>query len=164
MTADQAKAVAEALGQQLQHEWMTTVRVIEAIPEENKAWKPDVKSRSAWELAVHLAESDVWFLDSVAKQEFGAPAPSGATTVAELAAWYKSQMPAKLEHVLAMDGAKLSPIIEFYGTKLPNAHYLVFCAVHGAHHRGQLAAYLRPLGGKVPSIYGGSADEPYKMS
>jgi uncharacterized damage-inducible protein DinB len=163
MTADQAKTVAAALGQQLQQEWMTTVKVIEAIPEENKAWKPDVKSRSAWELAVHLAESDVWFLDSVAKQEFGAPAPSGATTVAELAAWYKSQMPAKLEHVLAMDGAKLSPIVDFYGMKLPNAHYLVFCAVHGAHHRGQLAAYLRPMGGKVPSIYGGSADEPYKM-
>ncbi|MCX6635146.1 MAG: hypothetical protein NT090_08715 [Acidobacteria bacterium] len=27
-------------------------------------------------------------------------------------------------------------------------------------HRGQLSAYLRPMGGKVPSIYGGSADEP----
>ena len=26
------------------------------------------------------------------------------------------------------------------------------------HHRGQLAAYLRPMGGKVPSIYGPSAD------
>ena len=27
------------------------------------------------------------------------------------------------------------------------------------HHRGQLSAYLRPMGGKVPSIYGPSADE-----
>jgi uncharacterized damage-inducible protein DinB len=162
MTADQAKAVAEALGQQLQTEWMTTVKVIEAIPEANKDWKPESKSRSAWELAVHLAESDVWFLDGVANQQFGAPAPSGAQTVAELSAWYKAQMPAKLEQVLAMDGANLAPEVDLFGTKLPNAQYLVFCAVHGAHHRGQLAAYLRPLGGKVPSIYGGSADEPYQ--
>jgi hypothetical protein len=26
------------------------------------------------------------------------------------------------------------------------------------HHRGQLSAYIRPMGGKVPSIYGPSAD------
>jgi uncharacterized damage-inducible protein DinB len=26
------------------------------------------------------------------------------------------------------------------------------------HHRGQLMAYLRPMGGKVPAIYGPSAD------
>jgi uncharacterized damage-inducible protein DinB len=28
------------------------------------------------------------------------------------------------------------------------------------HHRGQLSTYLRPMGGKVPSIYGPSADDP----
>jgi uncharacterized damage-inducible protein DinB len=163
MTADQAKAVADTLGQQLQQEWMTTVKVIEAIPEANKNWKPDPKSRSAWELAVHLAESDVWFLESVAHQQFGAPKPSGAQTVSELATWYKAQMPAKLEHVLAMEAASLAPLVDFYGMKRPNAQYLLVCAVHGAHHRGQLAAYLRPLGGKVPNIYGSSADEPYKV-
>jgi uncharacterized damage-inducible protein DinB len=28
------------------------------------------------------------------------------------------------------------------------------------HHRGQLTTYLRPMGSKVPSIYGPSADDP----
>ncbi len=28
------------------------------------------------------------------------------------------------------------------------------------HHRGQLSTYLRPIGAKVPSIYGPSADDP----
>jgi uncharacterized damage-inducible protein DinB len=27
------------------------------------------------------------------------------------------------------------------------------------HHRGQLSTYIRPMGGRVPSIYGPSADE-----
>jgi len=27
------------------------------------------------------------------------------------------------------------------------------------HHRGQLTTYIRPMGGKVPSIYGPSGDE-----
>lgn len=163
MTADQAKAVGEVLGQQLQQEWMTTLKVIEAIPEANKHWKPEEKSRSAWELAVHLAETDVWFLDSVLHQKFDALAHCNASTVAELSAWYRAQMPAKLERVLALDGAHLAPVVAFYAFKMPNVQYLVFCAVHGAHHRGQLSAYLRPMGGKVPAIYGGSADEPYKM-
>ena len=29
------------------------------------------------------------------------------------------------------------------------------------HHRGQFSVYLRMAGGKVPSIYGPSADEPW---
>ncbi len=33
---------------------------------------------------------------------------------------------------------------------------LLFDAVH---HRGQLSTYIRPMGGRVPSIYGPSADE-----
>ena len=30
------------------------------------------------------------------------------------------------------------------------------------HHRGQLSVYIRPAGGKVPSIYGPSGDEPWR--
>ena len=28
------------------------------------------------------------------------------------------------------------------------------------HHRGQLTTYIRPMGGKVPSVYGPSGDDP----
>jgi uncharacterized damage-inducible protein DinB len=38
--------------------------------------------------------------------------------------------------------------------------YLGLVNNHSIHHRGQLSTYLRPMGSKVPSIYGGSADEP----
>lgn len=164
MTADQAHAVAQALGQQIQQEWMTTVKVVEAIPEDKKSYKPDPKGRSAWDLAVHLCLSDVWFLNGVVTQDFTPredvpPAP----TVKGLVEWYKHQMPSALEKVLALDGLKLAAIVEFFGMKMPNAQYLVWQAVHNAHHRGQLATYLRPMGSKVPSIYGGSADEPFQM-
>jgi len=27
------------------------------------------------------------------------------------------------------------------------------------HHRGQLTTYMRPMGGKVPAVYGPSADD-----
>src|SRR5689334_21569019 len=32
------------------------------------------------------------------------------------------------------------------------------------HHRGQLSTYIRPMGGKVPSIYGPSGDAPARNS
>jgi len=46
--------------------------------------------------------------------------------------------------------------------RLPAAMYLGFELNHTVHHRGQLSAYLRPMGAKVPDIYGGSADEPFQ--
>jgi uncharacterized damage-inducible protein DinB len=36
--------------------------------------------------------------------------------------------------------------------------FLWFIFFDAIHHRGQLSAYLRPMGGTVPAIYGPSAD------
>jgi uncharacterized damage-inducible protein DinB len=55
----------------------------------------------------------------------------------------------------------MTQIVDFFGMmKQPTVAYLGIANNHGIHHRGQLAAYLRAMGSKVPSIYGGSADEP----
>src|SRR5262245_24984801 len=35
-----------------------------------------------------------------------------------------------------------------------------FALFDSIHHRGQLSTYIRPMGGKVPSIYGPSGDAP----
>jgi uncharacterized damage-inducible protein DinB len=45
---------------------------------------------------------------------------------------------------------------------MPAAFYLQFLNNHSIHHRGELATYLRPMGSKVPQIYGGSYDEPFQ--
>jgi len=162
MKPDQARAVADTIGQQLQMEWMTTYKVLAAIPEARKDHKPEVNARSAWDLATHLASADVWFLDSILAGKFdppgeGAPAP----TAPGLADWYKKEFPNRLERVLALPDHKLTEIIDFYGMKMPAVHYMVFTLTHMVHHRGQLSTYLRPMGGKVPSIYGGSFDEQW---
>jgi uncharacterized damage-inducible protein DinB len=163
MTAEQAKTVAQVMGQQLQNEWKTTYKVLASVPENGRDYRPDPKSRTAWELATHIAGADIWFLDGVLNKQFGPPADPPAKTVAELADWYKHQFPNRLERVLALEGPHLAEVVEFFGMKMPNAQYVIWCCTHMAHHRGQLAAYLRAAGGKVPSIYGGSADEPFQM-
>jgi uncharacterized damage-inducible protein DinB len=49
--------------------------------------------------------------------------------------------------------------IDFRGiVTLPPATVLMIGLEHSIHHRGQLSIYLRPMGAKVPSIYGESDD------
>jgi uncharacterized damage-inducible protein DinB len=51
----------------------------------------------------------------------------------------------------------------YYGGKKVNespiGEFLWMCLFDAIHHRGQLTTYLRPMGSKVPAIYGPSADE-----
>ena len=162
MTADQAKAIAEVIGQGLQGEWMHTYKAINAVPDAKKDYKPETNSRSAWELAKHIAMCDVGFLHAVAANSFSVfPAKSSAQTIPELADWYKHEMAKALERVLALDGNHLSQPVEAFGMKLPSVNYLMFCNNHMIHHRGQLTTYLRPMGGKVPAMYGESFDEKF---
>jgi len=64
--------------------------------------------------------------------------------------------------VQAMTAEQLLTPVDFYGVMTaPVFRFLLFANNHSIHHRGQLAAYLRPMGSKVPSIYGGSADVPW---
>ena len=161
MNADQAKAVAEVIGQNLQGEWMHTYKAINALPEAKKDYKPETNSRTAWDLAHHIAICDVGFLHAVAANSFSVfPAKCDAKSIPELADWYKKEMPKALEKVLALDGNHLSKTVEAFGVmKLPSVNYLMFCNNHMIHHRGQLTTYIRPMGGKVPAMYGGSFDE-----
>jgi hypothetical protein len=41
----------------------TTKKVIAAIPDDKSTYRPDPNARSAWDLAWHIANSDVQFLD-----------------------------------------------------------------------------------------------------
>ena len=83
---------------------------------------------------------------------------ASAKTIPELADWYKHEIAKGLEKVLALDGNHLSQIVEAFGMKLPSVTYLMFCNNHMIHHRGQLTTYIRPMGGKVPAMYGESFD------
>jgi uncharacterized damage-inducible protein DinB len=77
---------------------------------------------------------------------------------AAVLAWYDANVPALFDQLAALPGEKLAQPIPFAMWTQPAVHYLVLDLKHGIHHRGQLSAYLRPMGAKVPSIYGPSAD------
>lgn len=143
-----------------------TKKVIAAVPDDKASYKPDPHARSAGELAWHIATSDVHFIDSIANLKFdmaGKP-PEKPKTIADLLAWHEQHIQAGIARIEAMSGEQLATPINFAGVfNLPAAFYLGFLNSHNIHHRAQLSTYLRPMGSKVPSIYGGSYDEPFRM-
>jgi uncharacterized damage-inducible protein DinB len=149
----------------LSNETKTTSKVLAAIPENCRDYRPDPNGRTAWELAWHLANTDVQFLDGIADGKFNMESPDEEhkpKSVAQLVAWYEENMKRGADRIAALSAEQLATPIEFFGVfNLPAALYLGFLNNHSIHHRGQLATYLRPMGSKCPSIYGGSYDEPW---
>ena len=167
MTPEQAQFLAEQLSQLMHGEFGATCKVLAAVKDDTRDYRPDPKSRSAWELATHLATSDVWFLDSILNGQFEwdpekvKEVEGQFANVAEVVAFYEGTFPEKLKAVGAMPPTDLAKTISFFGMmEMPAASFLGMANNHSTHHRGQLAGYLRAMGSKVPAIYGASADEP----
>lgn len=165
MTPEQVKVVTETLTGMIEGEIPATCQVIAAVKDEGKEYRPDPKSRTAWQLAAHLATADVWLLDSIAQGVFNFdPARAKALeasfkTASDIVDYYRKEMPAKLGALRALPADKLTRTLDFYGfMQMPAVQFIGFTNNHSVHHRGQLAAYLRALGSKVPNIYGPSAD------
>src|SRR5688572_15864254 len=165
MNAQEAKAVGTAMAALWEGEFPATAQVLTAVKDDNRNYKPDPKSRTAWELAMHLAMADVWFADSIAAGKFEwnqdavKKAEDSFKSVSEVVEYYKKAFPASLQALRALSGEQLAETIGFFGNfNKTRAAFIGFANNHSVHHRGQLAAYLRPLGSKVPNIYGPSAD------
>ncbi len=144
----------------------TTKRVLAAIPDAKRD-RPDPNARTGWELAWHLANTDVQFMDGIADLKFTMAARAESEkpkTVAELVEWYDRNMKRSADRVRALTAEQLLTPIQFFTFNFPSAFYLGFLNNHSIHHRGELATYLRPMGSKVPSIYGGSFDEPFQAA
>lgn len=163
MDANQAKTVADFLVADFENEMQTTLRVIEAVPTDHLDHQPDLKAKSGLGLVRHITLEDEWILNSIADGEFASPPDDsdscGIMSPADAVARYKEKVPAALNRVRAMSGEQLTGIIDLLGLfQAPAVNLLAMAVKHSVHHRGQLSTYLRPMGGKVPGIYGPSAD------
>ena len=80
-------------------------------------------------------------------------------TSADVARWYAETAQQDLARLAAAPAEALIKIVDFRGLfQLPAVAFLDFSMRHIVHHRGQLSTYLRPMGAKVPAIYGESYD------
>jgi uncharacterized damage-inducible protein DinB len=166
MNAEQAKLLVDYFANLWEGELPATTKVLGNVPDDRHDYRPDAKSRSAWELTTHLALGDVWFIQSIIDGNFAFDADAekkmaaGFKTAKDVVAFYQREVPAKLKELRALPPERLTKVVDFFGMmQQPNVTYLGFANNHSIHHRGQLSSYLRACGSKVPAIYGSSADE-----
>lgn len=146
----------------LKNESRTTRSVLASVPNEKLDYRPDLRAKSANELLRHIASADNFFLKSVVDGAFvpgSVKIPDHVTTPGEVAEWYASEFAKNFDAVAQMTGEQLIRVVDFRGLfKRPAYTFLQAGLLHAVHHRGQLSTYLRPMGGKVPAIYGESYD------
>jgi len=146
----------------LKNESRITTSVIQAIPADKGDYRPDTVTKSAIELAWHIVATEMRFMEAVAAGDFDfspRPRPDSVQTGADLAAWYTENLTPRFEQLTKLSADQLTKIVDFRGMfQLPAVRYLEFLLHHSIHHRGQLSMYLRPMGAKVPAIYGESFD------
>jgi uncharacterized damage-inducible protein DinB len=159
----QAKIVADFLIGEVEQEMQTTLRVFGAAANCKLDYQPDSASKTGLGLIRHITLEDEWLLNSIADGAFKPPPDDsdacGISSPAVAISQYKERIPAALNRVRAMSGEQLCRSIDLFGMiQMSGVGFLSMMVKHSIHHRGQLSSYLRAMGGKVPSIYGPSAD------
>ena len=153
-----------------EREHATTMKVLRAYPKDKLDLKPAERSPSAHQLAwVFVLERMLGtglYHDAFAtKPPSGAPPPPPESWDDLLSTLEKAHKEFG-DLVRSAPEPKLSQTIRFFtGPKtmgdIPRIAMLWFLLNDQIHHRGQFSVYLRMAGGKVPSIYGPSGDEPW---
>jgi uncharacterized damage-inducible protein DinB len=162
LTPDQAKFILGFVLPTLKTEHQTTKRVIEAIPLDRGDYQPDAICKTALELAWHIVAAEQRFLSGIPLGAFDfnpIHRPESITNSAGIAAWFDASFAANLPPLEELSGERLTRMIDFRGMfQLPAVAFIQLALNHTIHHRGQLSMYLRPVGARVPSIYGESYD------
>jgi uncharacterized damage-inducible protein DinB len=162
LTPEQAVLLRDSALRAYAIEQPLTQRVIAAIPLDKSDFRMDEVSKTALDLAWHIVGAEHRFLDFVVTGAFdasGTGRPPHLDNSATLAEWYGDTSAADRERVAAMSGDALVKVIDFRGMfQFPAVNFLDLGLRHTIHHRGQLSMYLRPMGARVPAIYGESYD------
>jgi len=143
-----------------------TRKVISRIPQEKSDYKPEIKSRTAREIAWLMVEEERLLVEGLEGGKIDWQEVSTPATVEEILATYDRQHNDLTQRLKEIDHSVWEREIPFVvqghevmrGSGYDYAWEFLFDQVH---HRGQLSTYLRPMGSTVPSIYGPSADEQF---
>jgi uncharacterized damage-inducible protein DinB len=139
----------------------TTMKVLQAVPGDQFSFKPHEKSMSAGELAFHIAHSQYGLVEVVKAGSFAAYTRVDTPgTLDEIVAAGETYYQKACDLIRTLTPEQLGGQVVLPGTNfsMPAAGLFWANLFHQIHHRGQLSVYIRLMGGKVPSIYGPSAD------
>jgi uncharacterized damage-inducible protein DinB len=147
-----------------------TMRVLRAYPDDQSAFRPHERSKSAVEVAWPIVQGQERLMFKALTTGFDwstppgkPPGPPGSMSgIANAAEAAHRQVLGALH---SAEDAKLDATVQFFVAPktlgdVVIADFLWYVLFDQIHHRGQLSVYLRMVG-RVPSIYGPSGDQPW---
>lgn len=152
----------EFFAQRLKSEIAAFVNVIRALPEDQLEYKPHERNTPAGTLAWQIT-TEMQGVAGMLKTGDIDYKMGDRPALAQVADEFEQAANMVVENVTSVSDERWGANARFiYGgnvvwesTMSDLAWGFLFDMVH---HRGQLSAYLRPMGGKVPAIYGPSGD------
>jgi uncharacterized damage-inducible protein DinB len=150
-----------------EREYSTTVKVLMAFPKDRLDFRPHERSRSAKELAWRIVSEQPMMVNGVLTGNFNfEESASPPATLREMIEIYERDHAELAPKLKRADEASLNKTVRFASGPGTTGDFraidiLWLHVMDTVHHRGQFSVYLRMAGGKVPSIYGPTADEPW---
>lgn len=151
-----------------EREFHTTVKVFKAYPAHKHDLQPHGKCPNAKDLAWRMVSEEKLFVNGAITGNFdfqGMQKPPA--TMQEVVSTYEQNHKINLDNVKKMSDADFNKMVKFFVAPktmgdIRSGDTLWMMMMDTIHHRGQFSVYLRMADGKVPSIYGPSADEPWQ--
>ncbi len=147
--------------QLFKREFATTLKVMRAFPEDKLSFAPHERSSNARKIMSTFV-FEMYLVDSYVmgkhldRSVFQAYSPDKVATLISDFERESADIISKLEKLPEAD---LNKTVEFAGRKIPADEFMLMMLFDQIHHRGQMSVYIRLAGGKVPSVYGPSADD-----
>lgn len=144
-----------------------TKKVLRAMPTDRAEFRPHERSNSAMQLGWTFVMEQNMLLRALRNEPlFAGGRPEKPETWEGMIAAVEKQIDDVVAELESSSNHELEGEVEFFvGPKqqglIPLEQFVDFMLYDQIHHRGQMSIYVRMAGGKVPSIYGPSADEPW---
>ncbi len=151
----------------LQREHATTMKVLNAFPVEQAEFRPHPKAKSARELAFNFVIEQMFLsLALQNKLDLRAGFPKPPSDFRAIVDQFSNDLRGLVDVIKKTPEKDFSTTVQFPTGPgkmgdVRKMDFAWFILSDQIHHRGQYSVYLRMAGGKVPSIYGPSADEPW---
>ena len=140
------------------------LKVMQSVPADRADYRPHERSPSAQQIMWTMT-NELRSCLMVVRENRGEWRTDPLPPFDEMQNLFEKSLNELTEAVRNMDDASWNGSAKFYVNgkqvnEMPVGQFLWYILFDAIHHRGQLSAYLRPMGAKVPSIYGPSGDDP----
>jgi uncharacterized damage-inducible protein DinB len=146
----------------------TTLAVMRAFPADQAEFRPHERSSTAIRLIHTFAFENFGLLEG-SKGDLKIPPdfPGPPATITEAIDAYERGAKKAIAAIEALPDSRLSETVNFFTGpgkmgRIPVIDFFWYMLLDSIHHRGQLSVYVRLAGGRVPSIYGPTADVPWR--